>query len=95
MNGRLAQVFVPEGHQRYAELVQWSATADVKWWKFGKSSDGRSGIWIPYNKWDQHRMVARKSESTEPRSFALSEAALKVMREVDETRAWIGEEAAE
>lgn len=50
--GRLAQIFVPEGHQRYASLVEWSATADIKWWKFGKSSDGRKGIWISYDKWD-------------------------------------------
>lgn len=58
--GRLAQVFVPEGHERYGSLVEWAATAETKWWKFGKSSDGRAGIWIPYGEWDQGQTSMRK-----------------------------------
>jgi hypothetical protein len=50
--GRLAQVFVPDGHHRYAEFAAWSKTVETKWWKFGKSSDGRSGIWIPWSSWE-------------------------------------------
>jgi hypothetical protein len=52
LSGRLAQVFVPDGHHRYAGFVAWSKTAEIKWWKFGKSSDGRSGIWIPWGIWE-------------------------------------------
>jgi len=51
MPGRLAQVFVPEGHERYATLVTWTETAEAKWWKFGKSSDNRRGLWVPYGVW--------------------------------------------
>jgi len=47
--GSLAQVFVPEGHQRYDAMVKWSQTADKVWWKFGKSSDGRPGIWVSHD----------------------------------------------
>ena len=50
--GSLAQVFVPEGHTRYAGLVEWTKTADPVWWKFGKSSDGRQGLWVSYSAWE-------------------------------------------
>lgn len=49
--GHLAQVFVPEGHSRYAVLVKWSETAEPVWWKYGKSSDGRNGIWVSHGAW--------------------------------------------
>lgn len=58
--GRLAQVFVPEGHERYASFVEWSKTAETKWWKFGRSSDNRAGIWIPYGEWDRRPAGMRK-----------------------------------
>lgn len=49
--GSLAQVFVPEGHSRYAALLEWTKKTEVVWWKFGKSSDGRNGLWVSHNAW--------------------------------------------
>lgn len=50
--GYLAQIFVPENHSRYQALVRWSETADRLYWKYGKSSDGRQGIWVNIGIWD-------------------------------------------
>lgn len=44
--GNQATVFVSEANSRYQDLVEWSKSADPRLWKFGKSSDGRSGIWV-------------------------------------------------
>lgn len=64
--GRLAQVFVPTDHVRYPALVAWSQTAEIKWWRFGKASDGRDGIWIPWGIWDDRQsMAAPKQEAAE------------------------------
>lgn len=49
--GSLATIFVPEGHHRYANLVAWTETADPIWWKYGGSSDGRSGLWVSLEAW--------------------------------------------
>lgn len=49
--GSLAQVFVPEGHSRYGKLLEWTNTAQPVWWKFGKSSDGRNGLWVSHDAW--------------------------------------------
>ncbi len=49
--GSLAQVFVPEGHTRYAKLVKWTETAETPWWKYGHSSDGRRGLWVSHDAW--------------------------------------------
>lgn len=49
--GALAQVFVPEGHHRFAGLVAWSETAQPVWWKYGQASDGRRGIWVSHEAW--------------------------------------------
>lgn len=48
-----ASIFIPEGHGRYTPLVAWSETADRFWWKFGKSSDGRRGIWVSLDAWEK------------------------------------------
>lgn len=54
--GSLAQVFVPEGHPRYAKLIKWTETAQAMWWKFGQSSDGRMGLWVSHEAWNEpHR----------------------------------------
>jgi hypothetical protein len=54
--GYLAQVFVPEGHPRYARLVKWTETAAPMWWKYGQSSDGRAGLWVSHEAWNEpHR----------------------------------------
>lgn len=44
--GYRATIFVPEGHRRYDYLVEWAKDAKPIWWKYGKSSDGRQGIWV-------------------------------------------------
>lgn len=50
--GALANVFVPEGHTRYAALVEKVKSLEPVWWKFGNASDGRPGIFVPLNVWD-------------------------------------------
>jgi hypothetical protein len=50
--GSKATIFVPEGHSRYAKLVKWAETAEPLWWKYGKSSDGRHGIWVSWSAWN-------------------------------------------
>lgn len=49
--GYMAQVFVPEGHQRYASLCERAKNSDPIWWKYGQASDGRQGIWVSHNFW--------------------------------------------
>lgn len=49
--GHLAQIFVPEGHPRYAKLIEWTETSQPVWWKYGKSSDGRYGLWVSHEAW--------------------------------------------
>jgi hypothetical protein len=47
--GHFGKLHVPANHARYAQLVEWAKTADAKWWRFGKSSVGVDGIWVPIN----------------------------------------------
>jgi hypothetical protein len=49
--GRLANIFVYEGHPRHQKLCEWAKTAELKWWKYGHSSDDRAGIWVPLSQW--------------------------------------------
>lgn len=49
--GSRATVFVPRDHSRYASLVEWTKTAEEIWWRFGKSSDGRDGLWVSWSVW--------------------------------------------
>lgn len=56
--GHLAQVFVPEGHHRYASLVAWTNEAQPVWWKYGNASDGRRGIWVSHEAWDLRQKSA-------------------------------------
>jgi len=79
--GELANVHVPAGHVRYASLVEWVKTAELRLWKFSKSSDGRDGIWIPLNVWQEGRPAAKSAAP-------VASAARKVMNEIDEARAW-------
>lgn len=55
--GAWANVFVPEGHARYAALCEWAKTADVRRWKYGVSSDNRSGIWIVRDVWETNEQA--------------------------------------
>jgi hypothetical protein len=50
--GDLANVFVPEGHSRYAKLAEWTKTGHVRKWRFGHASDGRNGLWVSWDIWD-------------------------------------------
>lgn len=50
--GALANIFVPDTHHRYPKLVEWAKTAEPPWWRYGKASDGRSGIWINLGIWE-------------------------------------------
>jgi hypothetical protein len=50
--GHLANQFVPNSHARYPALCEWAAIADPKYWRYGKSTDGRDGIHIPRTIWD-------------------------------------------
>jgi len=87
--GGLANVFVPHDNPRYPSLVEWSKSADDRLWKFGKSTDGRSGIWVAYNIWDDRQTVARKvSPAAQSQPLGLSEATLKAMKQVDDARSW-------
>jgi hypothetical protein len=59
--GSLANIFVPEGHARYANLVKWTETADPVWWKFGHSSDSRRGLWVSLDVWQSPPSAPRIS----------------------------------
>lgn len=58
--GDRANMFVPADHYRYASLVDWTRTADPRDWKFGKSSDGRAGLWIRWDLWDDNRAGTKR-----------------------------------
>ena len=92
--GYLANVHIYDSHPRYAALVEWAKTAEPRLWKFGTSSDGRNGIWIPLSVWQDGQPSVKAAAVAKERSLALSDAARKVMKEIDEARAW-GREAAE
>lgn len=61
--GSFANVFVPEGHRRYAGLQKWAETADPKFWRYGPSSDGRPGLWVAYNVWDAPQPAMQRTKS--------------------------------
>lgn len=50
--GCLANCFVPTNNPRYAILVEWAKTAELPYWQYGKSSDGRDGIWVNLGIWE-------------------------------------------
>lgn len=81
--GDLATIFVPAANPRYAELVEWSKTADPRKFKF----EQRPGIWVSYDTWDQ-RQVARRipGDTKPPPRLELSEEAKRVMGMVDAER---------
>lgn len=61
--GDLATVFVPINNSRYPELLEWSKTADPRFFKFER----RPGIWVSYDTWDQRSIGVRKvSEIAKP-----------------------------
>lgn len=46
--GALGQLFVPKTHPKYKTFCDKCAQLDDVFWKYGKSSDNRDGIWIPH-----------------------------------------------
>lgn len=64
--GAWANIFVPEGHHRYARFVEWTKTAPAKFWKFVKSSDGRPGLWIPLDVWQGHHQAKPEKPASAP-----------------------------
>lgn len=46
--GCLANVFVPATHARYERLVEWTANADARRFRF---EEGRPGVWVAYDIW--------------------------------------------
>jgi len=82
--GDLANVFVPSSNPRYERFVAWSATADPRLWRMDNE---RGGIWVGYNQIDQGKPIPKQVvTNAEPRALRLSEAALKVMRDLDAER---------
>jgi hypothetical protein len=43
----LANVFVPATHARYERLVEWTTTADPRFFRF----EERPGVWVAYDIW--------------------------------------------
>lgn len=85
--GDYANIFVPDTHRRYATLVEWTKTGDVRCWKFGRSSDNRAGIWVALDIWDPLKLsAAAPTKSTEPQTWKLSDIALKTMQDIDAER---------
>lgn len=60
--GHFGKMFVPANHARYAGLCEWAKTAEAKWWRFGKSSDGRDGIWVPINVFEEGQEAMKAIE---------------------------------
>ncbi len=60
--GALARIFVPEGHNRYAGLVEWTERADRALWKFGRSSDSRAGLWVSHQAWNDPQSTKAESK---------------------------------
>lgn len=58
--GHFGNVHIPADSPRHASFVEWSKTADPKFWKFGKSSVGVDGIWIPLDVWDEGETTMKK-----------------------------------
>lgn len=82
--GDLATIFVPAANPRYAELLEWSKTADPRKFKF----ETRPGIWVSYDTWDQRQVTMRKPTDRQEvaKRLTLSEEAKRVMGMVDAER---------
>lgn len=63
--GSLANVFVPNDNPRYGRLVEWCKQANPIWYRYGKSSDGRDGIWVGRNHWDDGLPSQAQREAAE------------------------------
>lgn len=81
VQGSFAHVHVFKGHKRYESLVKWSETAPKKYWRFGKSSDGRDGIWVAWGCWDNSpefmKNIGSKVEDSKSYQFPSKDELLK------------------
>jgi len=63
--GAFANVFVPCTHDRYPEILEWAKITDPRFFRYGKSSDRRDGIWVAWNKFDDRAGIMKSiSEAT-------------------------------
>lgn len=62
--GSLAKMFVPKGHARYDEMIAWTEKEDPVWWRYGKSSDGRDGIWVALYAWERRPSPTRLTRAS-------------------------------
>jgi hypothetical protein len=51
-DGYLASILVPEGHSRYASLVEQAKAEHRLYWRFDVSSEGEPGILVTHDMWD-------------------------------------------
>lgn len=65
--GSLANVFLPDTWERYARVLEWTKEADPRLYRAGKSSDGRTGMWVALNAYQDGfpLRAERKSEAAE------------------------------
>lgn len=59
-----ANVFVPENHHQYAEIVAIAQRENERLWRFGDSQDGRVGIWIASHLIDGKKLNSMRSYSS-------------------------------
>jgi hypothetical protein len=48
----IVAIFVPPTHGRYASLCKAAETGNPRFYRYGKSSDGRDGIWVAWDLFD-------------------------------------------
>jgi hypothetical protein len=78
-SGSFANIHVPDNNPRYAKLAEWTKTADPKFWKFGPSSDGVVGLWIPLNVWQDGGAQQIAKKFAPPKDLTLSETTRAAM----------------
>jgi hypothetical protein len=59
--GDKANVFVPANHHRYADIAAMAQRENERLWRFGKSDDGRAGIWVASHLLEKQRPVSMPS----------------------------------
>jgi len=64
-------IFVPPEHPRYVSLCTWAKDADQRFYQYGKSSDGRDGIWVAWHIFDDRdRLITTAGEIVSQRVLA-------------------------
>lgn len=67
----IAGIFVPPTHQRYARLCEMAKDGNPKFYRYGKSSDGRDGIWVAWHIYDDRdTLIATAGEIVSKRVIA-------------------------